>query len=197
MTTRRHAGGQGERICDDLRPVDRRKQGRPHRGVRELGVTWSEVEQHCRQCRAWVPEHPAVACLSQIAGHRGRETRYRIELPLAVRDGQLLGVVEELELHPGQVRHRPRRRARRSGRGERIGRHWRRPVAGHIGRKDRAGRDELGRVVAQAGDRERTRPDGLAAERPVGQLVRRDARRGCGPGRSAGSPPGGSHRAGS
>ena len=182
-------------IC---RPVDRRKQGRPDRRVREFRVTGSEVEQHCGQGGARVPQHLAVACR-----HRGRaSSRARDPIPRrASRRGTR---------RPASGGHRRTGTPSRSGTAPAVPagspvRAWRAsrsPVASsrrpaHRAGAIVAGRDELGRVVAQAGDRERTRPD-RAGGRTVGRAAGPPGcRQGCGPGRSAGWPPGGSHRAGS
>ena len=193
----RLGGRHRERVGDDPTSVDGRQQRRPDGRLRELGMTRSQVEQDGRQGRTRIAQHAAPVGRPELLGHRRRETRCRIEAARPIGIRERLRVVEEPELDAGQVRHRTRRPAERRGGRQRVGGSWRGPGARGAVEVQGGCRDELGRVVGQAGDGERTGPDRLATERVIRQVGDRDAGQQVGRRRSAGSRPGGTRRAAS
>ena len=193
-------GGIGEfadpapsREASSMMPAGRsRRERRADRGSRTR-VAGTEVEEDRGQRRARVAQQPLPAPFSRASSHPGRREPGRgVEAPARGTPPSASGIVVEAELDARQIRHRARRARRRRGR-QRVGAAA--VCRGRRGRGHHAARagSSCG-VVGQAGERERAGADRLATRTDGPPARSTGTPRAGGPGRSAGSSPGGTRQ---
>ena len=164
--------------------------------VGELGMIRPQIEQDGRQRRTRVSQQPAPGGRRETRGHLWREARRprrtrRVGTRRRARR-RCRRSVKSMRARYGTGRAGPRRGRAASWPGRSVG-----VIGSCAGATTARGRDQLGAIVVERTDGERSGPDRMTAERVGRELARRERPRGDGRARSAGSRPEGSRRAAS